>query len=119
MDVTFIAGLILGALASWGITHCYYKRSSVDQERLYGKLSAEVRNAILEDSREKLSIPELNQLLDDKTIARDASGDPLPFKACPRCGSEDLERKEMLDEDHDEMYYAIWCKHCGWGDSTQ
>jgi predicted RNA-binding Zn-ribbon protein involved in translation (DUF1610 family) len=119
MDFTFILGLVLGALASLGITHLYYKRSSVDQELLYRKLSTEVRCAILDDSRENLSIPELNQLLDDKTIDRDTSGHPLPFKACPKCGSEDLERKEVLDERHDEMYYFIGCKQCGWGDSTQ
>ena len=119
MDITFIGGLFIGALASWGITHWYFKRSSPDQERLYGKLSADVRQAILGDSRERLSVPDLNQLLDDKTIDPTATGDPLPYKACPKCGSFDLQKGEHMNPKRDDLYYVIECKQCGWTDWTQ
>ena len=119
MDSTFIIGLIIGALASWAITHWYYRRSSNDQERLFGKLSSEVRTAILDDTRSTLTIPELNRLLEDKTIDPEAAGYPLPFKACPKCGSEKLERRECIDPKHDELYYVIQCKECPWNDWTQ
>lgn len=119
MDATFIIGLIMGALASWAISHWYYRRSSNDQERLFRKLSSEVRTAILDDSRSNLSIPELNRLLEDKTIDPEATGYPLPFKACPKCGSVKLERHEYIDQKHDELYYVIQCKECPWNDWTQ
>lgn len=66
--MTFILGLALGALFSWLITHCYYKLSSRDQKKIFDKLSNEIRTAILGDSRDKLSIPDLNRLLNEKTF---------------------------------------------------
>lgn len=120
MDTAFlVTGLVLGALASWMITHNYYRRSSADQKRLYEKLSAEVRDAILDDSRESLSVRELNQLLDDKTVDSEAVDAPLPFKACPKCGSQELDRRDVTDYEHDEMYFYIECKQCKWGEWTQ
>lgn len=119
MDATFIAGIVLGALTSWAVTHWYYRRSSNDQERLYSKLSSEVRTAILDDSRETLSIPELNRLLEDKTIDPEASSYPLPFKACPKCGSVKLEHRELYDHKRDEVYYTIRCMECPWNEWTQ
>ena len=64
----FLLGLVLGALASWRITHIYYKKSSVDQNALFNKLSKEVRDVILNDNRNKLSVLELNELIRGKTI---------------------------------------------------
>lgn len=40
--------------------------------------------------------------------------DPLPFKACPECGSMDLERNSYTDYLHDETYFIISCSECDW-----
>lgn len=40
--------------------------------------------------------------------------DPLPFKACPECGSINLERNSYTDYRHDETYYIISCRECDW-----
>lgn len=45
--------------------------------------------------------------------------DPLPFKICPNCGSDKLERSSATDYQHDETYFMIRCKDCDWSDWTQ
>jgi predicted RNA-binding Zn-ribbon protein involved in translation (DUF1610 family) len=116
----FLLGLVLGALTSWGITHTYYKKSSVDQKALYNKLSKEVRDAILNDSRDKLSVLELNELIREKTIDEEV-GEAIPYMACPRCGSEDLERTLDAEVDYGPEgpelaghYDIVRCKKCDW-----
>jgi hypothetical protein len=47
------------------------------------------------------------------------SSDPLPFDVCPQCGSPNLERSSATDYKHDETYFSIKCKKCGWSDWTQ
>ncbi len=47
-----------------------------------------------------------------------ASG-PFGMKYCPSCGSEKLVFSSALDEAHDEMYYLVKCKDCGYSDWTQ
>ena len=39
--------------------------------------------------------------------------------ACPKCGETDLHYQGTLDEEHDEKYYFVMCKACGWSDWTQ
>lgn len=65
--ILFLSGLTLGALVSWEFTHAYHKESSA----AFNKLSMEVRQAIIEDDREKLSIIELNDLIREKTIDKE------------------------------------------------
>jgi len=43
--MTFIIGLILGALSSWGITHWYYKKSTKDQTHALQSLSKELKES--------------------------------------------------------------------------
>jgi hypothetical protein len=45
--------------------------------------------------------------------------DPLPYKLCPECGSADLERSSVTDYEHDETYFSISCRKCGWGTWSQ
>lgn len=67
-----------------------------------------------------MSVIELNKILEEKTIDKSEIGkDPLPYIACPKCGSENLERNKMTDYHHDEIYYMITCKDCGWSNWTQ
>lgn len=39
---------------------------------------------------------------------------PLPFKACPECGSIDLERSSYTDYSRDDVYFIISCSECDW-----
>jgi predicted nucleic-acid-binding Zn-ribbon protein len=121
MEITlFFLGLIFGGLISWGITHAYYKKSSKDQNAVFNKLSEEVRVAILDDNREKLSVLEINELLRDKTIDEEI-GEEIPYIACPKCGSDDLERTSDAEVEYGPVgiesgtpYDIIQCKECGW-----
>lgn len=116
----FLLGLMFGGLISWGITHAYYKKSSKDQNAVFNKLSEDVRDAILDDNREKLSILELNELIRQKTSDEEV-GEAIPYMACPRCGSENLERTSDVEVDYGPdgpesgmVYYIVRCKECGW-----
>ena len=121
MDVlSLIAGAILGGMFSWGISAYYYKKSNEDQRSLFNKLSSDVRQAILGDARENLTVRELNGLLEAKVLDEEAAThDPLPYKACPTCGNEELVRTSHLDREGDEEYYVIGCTSCGWSDWSQ
>ena len=116
----FILGLIIGGMISLGITYVYYKKSSKDQDVVFNKLSEEVRDAILNDNREKLSVFELNELIREKTIDEEV-GEAIPYLACPKCGSEDLERTSDVEVDYGTEspelaghYDIVRCKECGW-----
>lgn len=125
MDIiSLIVGAIIGALSSWCIAHVYYVKSNKEQQKsfkeqqyLFNKLSEDVRLIILSDKRESLSIIELNELLAKKTITDFPKGDPLPYKACPKCGAKELKRGELIS--NDENYYIIQCQNCAWQDWTQ
>lgn len=109
----------MGGGISWVLTHVYYRKSSTEQEALYKKLSDNLRKMILEDPRDSLTVLDLNQLLHMKIIdkRRVNQGDPLPYKACPKCGSKNLARGEMNRDDSN--YLVISCKDCDWQDWTQ
>jgi len=113
-----IIGVVLGAGCSWLVTHWYYRKSNADQGLVYDKLTDEVRQLIRDDQRTRISVRELNELLDQRTIDPNSSA-PLPFLACPRCGSENLSHKSATDAQHDEIYYMIDCRDCHWSDWTQ
>lgn len=115
--ILFILGIILGGTISWWISHAYYLKADREQKDLFKKLSSDVRAAILEDSRDKLSVRELNDLLEKKTIKQPLDGDPLPYKACPKCGSKKLQRGEIIKDKNN--YYVIQCTDCNWNDWTQ
>lgn len=70
--VLFIAGIILGGLVSWEISHLYYEKSSKDQAAIFNKLSEEVRHAIIADNRKKLTIFELKELIEQKKAGNNA-----------------------------------------------
>jgi hypothetical protein len=113
-----IALFIAGAIVSWLIQHLFSARSAKEQRVLFNKLSAELRYLILKDPREQLSVAELNELIEQRTVDP-TSREPLPYVACPKCGSSDLQKRESFDALHDETYYIVRCKTCGWGDWTQ
>lgn len=47
------------------------------------------------------------------------NGDVFNYKVCPQCGENTLKRQCVTDYVHDEDYYVISCKSCGWSDWTQ
>jgi len=44
---------------------------------------------------------------------------PFPFLVCPSCGSDQLKHSSMTDSKHDEIYFTVTCKECGWSEWTQ
>jgi predicted RNA-binding Zn-ribbon protein involved in translation (DUF1610 family) len=119
MDIVFLLGLLLGGAISWLVAHVYYRKASKEQEVLYKKLSSDVRKMILKDPRDSLTVFDLNRLLNSRTIDKHRmnQGDPLPYKACPKCGSTDLARDEINQAD--DNYFVVYCKDCDWKDWTQ
>jgi hypothetical protein len=53
-------------------------------------------------------------------IIQDPKGqDPFGLRACPKCGSTNLQGGTYTDYERDEVYYVLTCKECGWSDWTQ
>jgi len=117
--ILFVAGLVIGAAASWAIAHIYYKRASGEQEALFGKLEEDLRGVILSDKREGLTVPELYDLLEKNLIDSTAAsqGDPLPYKTCPSCQS-DLLRRGGGANDRGDQRFSITCEACGWSEDA-
>lgn len=114
--IFLVISIIGSAFLSWLITRYYYIRSTKKEKELYEKLSSEVRNAILEDQRKKLTVEELNKILISKTVNKNHKG-PLPYKACPKCGSENLFRGMeyyVIDSETAVPLKFVECIDCGW-----
>jgi hypothetical protein len=122
MDIE-VLGIVLTAVVGvtgMAATHFYHVRGSREQKALLNKLPDAIVAILKEDVREQLSIDELNELIYRKAIDEDAwaKHDPLPYKACPRCGNTDLLRGEV--EGHrDHRYYVIECDKCKWSEWTE
>ena len=65
-----------------------------------------MREVILNDNREKLSVFELNELIREKTIDEEVV-EELPYMACPKCGSEDLEPTSDVKVDYGHEGYEL------------
>jgi hypothetical protein len=92
-----------------------YKGYVVRSSRSLGGVAADISG----NSSEAKLVQRLIKRLDELTIDEDARNDPLPYKRCPQCGSDQLERKSALDPRDDDMYYFIGCTECGWGEWSQ
>jgi predicted RNA-binding Zn-ribbon protein involved in translation (DUF1610 family) len=53
------------------------------------------------------------------SVIRNESDRHFGVARCPTCGNTALIRRGTLDSQHDEYYYTIECKKCGWFDWTQ
>jgi hypothetical protein len=62
------------------------------------------------------SIKEIVKKYHDAVLDTDTN-DPLPFKACPECGSTKLERSSMLIGD--DYFFTIKCTECGWTEGSE
>lgn len=105
----------VGVLAGWLITAFYYRKSSRDQRHLLGKIPEEIRTALKEDQRDKLSVKELNELMERKTLDKRKAGLEA-FKACPKCGSSNISIREEWEADYDSAFSfnIVECKDCHW-----
>ncbi|TFG75549.1 MAG: hypothetical protein E4H21_08565 [Thermodesulfobacteriales bacterium] len=111
-----IITLAVGILAGWLITALYYRKSSRDQRHLLEKVPEEVRKALKEDQRDRLTVRELNELLESKTIDKTKTGLEV-FKVCPKCGSSHLSKGknwEVSSPDDAFQYNEVWCADCDW-----
>jgi hypothetical protein len=52
-------------------------------------------------------------------VIDDRDNSPLPFKACPECGSTQLTRKSFPDYRGDDWWFVIECPECGWSEVSQ
>jgi len=89
-----------------------------DARILMSMMSDDLKNVIRTAGRDSLTVRGLNELLEERVIDKNDDG-PLPFRACPKCGSDQLQHFDHLDAESDEMYYVIRCTDCSWGDWTQ
>ncbi|TFH47850.1 MAG: hypothetical protein E4G89_07260 [Methanothrix sp.] len=108
--------LVAGILAGWLITALYYRKSSRDQKSLLAKIPEEIRNALKEDQRVTLTVKDLNELLEQKTMNLRKKGLEA-FKACPRCGSANIgggQEWEAIDSDHAFRFNVVECGDCHW-----
>jgi len=111
---------IAGCLVTWLVSHYYHKKNT----QALNKLPSEILEKIKIDPRNKLTIKELNDLIDFRT--RDLTKKGLDsYIACPKCGSKLIKDKELIDYDIDGepdgsiSYFPITadilkCKRCGW-----
>lgn len=64
-----IVPLVAGGLIGWLIAHVYYKMNTRDQERLFGKISKEIRDEILANPDGKITRDDLMLLLEKMSTA--------------------------------------------------
>ena len=112
-----IKGILGGEIASWIVAHLYYMAGNSSLKKLNDNISADVKEIILNSKAENLSVKELNMLLQDKIFDDNSKGDPLPYKSCRICGSEDLERGSTFNRD--DLWYHIKCNNCEWSDASE
>ena len=115
--INAIIFFVLGAVASWAISHYYYRRGNKKRPDWF---SIESIKEILTKHPEDMdwTARQIVNLYNEKIFDSNSS-DPLPFNCCPKCGSEKLEKSTFDDYKRDESYYVISCKECGWSDWTQ
>jgi len=114
-----IIGILFGGIISWVISHAYYKKSNESQRNITSKLTEELKEIILKSDIEKFTVKDLNRLLEEKIINKNAKDCSELYKMCPKCGSEDLKISIATDHEHDEQYCIYKCNTCYWSDWSQ
>jgi len=110
---------VVGAGIAWFFAYLFYKKGS----KGFNKLSDELKTAIINSPKETpLTVKDLNAIIDKRVVDETMESNELPYKACPKCGSENLARGEdvLVDYDADGFsmtgtpYPTIECLDCGW-----
>jgi hypothetical protein len=116
--LTFVAGFVVATIYDRRAMKAG-KRLEKQQRELIYKLPSRVVAALEHDKRQKLTVPELNQLLREQTVDV-TKDDVLAYKACPQCGSERIREieKGVVDGDREGIdvmpVRVVKCDECGW-----
>ncbi|MFC1686608.1 hypothetical protein ACFLZS_01610 [Patescibacteria group bacterium] len=106
--------LVGGGVLALFFDRLYYK---IFEKRSFDRrLKTLIREAEEDKIKKKITIRELNNLIDNKTYDS-SSNCPLPYKRCPRCGSQNLNGSMASNEKGN--HYFIDCKNCGWEEYTE
>ena len=107
---------LAGIPLTWFITRFYYRKASQEQRTILDKIPEELKAILQGDQRGRLTVKELNELLESKTLDKTKTGLDT-FKVCPKCGSAHLGRGtdwEVDDPDNAFQYNVVDCADCGW-----
>ena len=74
---------------------------------------------IYDDARDELFPRAVVQTYHDIIHDKNSKLNKFHLAMCPQCASSELEERMSVDHKHDEVYYIIECKECGWSDWTQ
>lgn len=96
------------------ISHYRYIKYSGGSETDRREIVSAVTDKLPSRNYIKAIVKKYNEVIFDTE-----ANDPFMLKACPACGETDLQYQGTLDEEHDEKYYFVMCKACGWSDWTQ
>jgi hypothetical protein len=119
--------VFIGAFLGWIVTFYYYKRQNIQSDikhnelvKVINKIPDDIWNKLSNDTREKLSVAELNDLINKKVIDKTRNGLDA-YKLCPKCGEQihQLDEYEVVDYDLNGACGAIElkrivCHKCGW-----
>ena len=107
---------VAGAALSWGISHYYYQRSNKEIPDWFSV--DHIKGIISKNPADyDWTARELAKLFNERVYDKNATGDPLPYRFCPGCGSDDLRRSSA--NHRDDNYYFIRCNECKWEEWTQ
>ena len=100
----FSVGIIIGVISSLLFIFFYIRIATNDRKTVFNKLPIIFIKALLDDPRSRLTSKELSSLIKEIEI------DPIPFKACPECGSTFLK----IDFTESNTCHRLDCEDCGW-----
>lgn len=101
-----IISIVVSVLATWVVAHFYYRRGTKDLRHIVDKLPESVATKLAEEQRRKLTLSELEELI------QEADAYPTPFglfpNKCPHCGG----RVEIRGSDATEYSEAESWPYC-------
>lgn len=108
---------IAGAVVSCVVSYYFFRRGNKETPKWF---TVDKIKEIITKKPEDVNwtAKQIVNLYNNKVYS-DASGDPLPFKFCPTCGSDKLKRGSHTDTARDEWYCFVECEECGWSDWSQ
>lgn len=112
-----ILSALLGGFISWLITSIYSRSSRNDSEIIASRLSAEIRQLVLDSRENDLGVVRLNELLREKTESNKGLG-VHRYIACPQCGTSNITKDwynhTYTDYDEHVKLMQAHCNICGW-----
>jgi|GEM_PF-3153172 len=124
--------IILVFFAGWLLAYGFYRRRRGEGDVLYEKLNPDARRFIILDEREKLGLTDVIDLFHEKIIDEhlDLLSGPFPYKRCPKCGSQRVQRFVLRPDGTVDTQrapatppvageqFTITCRSCGYRDQA-